>query len=362
MATRQPGRVHKPWHRGPWLPFPRSLSSLNSPAAHQPPLYQRCSLPPSRGRSRSRSRKRRRRRRADDATSQGNQGKPWGNQGQFLHPGAEGPGSCALAMAQKEGTWGQDRACWRGGSGPALCTETLGPTSQGRTFQPIPCSLQKAHDARTHRCACRAHTRTHTPRVHTDTFAHRHACAQGRSLPSRHAALASTESGRNKSLRLCNLPEPLLALLCVPLRGWGASDRVQSRDSSPPRMQGRPSWGDGTDPQPGPQEGTCQSCTQGPGTAACSGGLGEVGPSTRQSAPGWTFLEAGGPGPLSGPALLSRGVEARGASSHLEMAVWTQTRDTGVPRGGRRTRERWNAWGGQGSRNMPGTQCWPEAA
>lgn len=204
------------------------------------------------------------------------------------------------------------------------------------------------------------HADTHT-RVHTHTLAHRHACAQGRALPCGHAALASTESGRNKPSRLCSLPEPLLALLCAP-RGVGSLRQSAEPGQQSSRMQGRPSWGGGTDPQPGPQEGTCPSCTQGLGTAACSGGLGEGGPSTRQPAPGRTFLEARGPGPLSGPALLSRGVEARGTSSHLEMAVWTQTRDTGVPRGGRRTRERWNAWGGQGSRNIPGTQCWPEAA
>ena len=35
MATRRPGQVSRPWRRGPRLPFPGSLSSLNSPAAHQ---------------------------------------------------------------------------------------------------------------------------------------------------------------------------------------------------------------------------------------------------------------------------------------------------------------------------------------
>lgn len=35
MATRRPGHVSRPWCRGPWLTFLGSLSSLNSPAAHQ---------------------------------------------------------------------------------------------------------------------------------------------------------------------------------------------------------------------------------------------------------------------------------------------------------------------------------------
>lgn len=115
-----------------------------------------------------------------------------------------------------------------------------------------------------------------------------------------------------------------------------------------------------TDPQSGPQEGACQSCPQGPGPAACSPRLGRPwrgGPLCPPAHRRKDILGLQGPRPLSRPALRSHGVEARGASSPLEMAVWTQTSDTGVPppQGGWKTRESWGAWGGW---EHPGDTVW----
>lgn len=206
------GRAQRALEESPWPPgpqagprcpsrvrafaWPQAGPSLPARATHRPPPSQPCSLPASQERRKKLLHPRR-----------GTKASPWTQ-------GLRDQGPVLLPWLGRAARGDGDPACWRGGSGPAPSTGTLGSACW---------ALQPHHvSARTHRCPCICThcTRTHA-RVHTRTLAH--GCTQTHIgteavSSSRRVALASPESGRNKSSRLATSLNPFLPLLCIPLR------------------------------------------------------------------------------------------------------------------------------------------------